>query len=124
VSQQSEGSGVHQTSAHPLYLELQQTAEFVQLRRKFRGFVIPATIAFMSWYLLYVVMSNWAHDFMSTQVVGNINVALVFGLLQFVTTFLIAWLYGRYMARHVDPLARGLEKRFVDEAEGHGGVRR
>jgi uncharacterized membrane protein (DUF485 family) len=124
VSQQSEGSGVHQTSAHPLYLELQQTAEFVQLRRKFRGFVIPATIAFMSWYLLYVVMSNWAHDFMSTQVVGNINVALVFGLLQFVTTFLIAWLYGRYMARHVDPLARGLEKRFVDEADGHGGVRR
>jgi uncharacterized membrane protein (DUF485 family) len=123
VSQQSEGSGVHQTSAHPLYLELQQTAEFVQLRRKFRGFVIPATIAFMSWYLLYVVMSNWAHDFMSTKVVGNINVALVFGLLQFVTTFLIAWLYGRYMARHVDPLARGLEQRFVDEAEGHGGVR-
>lgn len=124
MSQQSEGSGVHQTSAHPLYLELQETAEFVQLRRKFRGFVIPATIAFMSWYLLYVVMSNWAHDFMSTTVVGNINVALVFGLLQFVTTFLIAWLYGRYMARHVDPLARGLEKRFVDEAEGHGGVHR
>ena len=124
MSQQSEGSGVHQTSAHPLYLELQETAEFVQLRRKFRGFVIPATIAFMSWYLLYVVMSNWAHDFMSTKVVGNINVALVFGLLQFVTTFLIAWLYGRYMARHVDPLARGLEKRFVDEAEGHGGVHR
>ena len=32
-------------------------------------------------------MSNWATGFMSTQVVGNINVALVFGLLQFVTTF-------------------------------------
>jgi uncharacterized membrane protein (DUF485 family) len=123
VSQQSEGSGVHRTSAHPLYLELQQTAEFVELRKKFRGFVIPATIAFMSWYLLYVVMSNWAHDFMSTRVVGNINVALVFGILQFVTTFLIAWLYGRYMARNVDPLARGLEQRYVDEAEGHGGVR-
>jgi uncharacterized membrane protein (DUF485 family) len=124
VSQESEGSGVHRTSAHPLYLELHETAEFVQLRKKFRGFVIPATIAFMSWYLLYVVMSNWAHDFMSTQVVGNINVALVFGLLQFVTTFLIAWLYGRYMGRNVDPLARGIEQRYVDEAEGHGGVRR
>ena len=34
------------------------------------------------------------HDFMSTKVVGNINVALVFGLLQFVTTFLLAWLYA------------------------------
>ena len=123
MSQQSEGSGVHQTSAHPLYLELQETAEFVQLRKKFRGFVIPATIAFMSWYLLYVVMSNWAHDFMATKVVGNINVALVFGLLQFATTFLIAVLYGRYMARHVDPLARGLEQRYVDESGSHGGAR-
>ena len=54
-------------------------------------------------------MSNWAHDFMSTQVVGNINVAMVFGLLQFVTTFLIAWLYARYMNRNVDPIARELE---------------
>jgi uncharacterized membrane protein (DUF485 family) len=125
VSTQSEGNSVHRTSAHPLYLELHETADFVELRRKFRGFVIPATIAFMSWYLLYVVMSNWANDFMSTTVVGNVNVALVFGLLQFVTTFLIAWLYGRHMARHVDPLARKLEQRYVDEAGGgQGGVPR
>jgi uncharacterized membrane protein (DUF485 family) len=124
VSQQSEGGRVHQRSAHPIYAELHATKEFVELRKRFRAFVFPATIAFMSWYLLYVVMSNWAHDFMSTQIVGNINVALVFGLLQFVTTFLIAWLYGRYMGRNVDPLARGLEQRYVDEAEGHGGVRR
>jgi uncharacterized membrane protein (DUF485 family) len=122
VSEQSQNSGVHQRSAHPLYAELHATAEFVELRKKFRGFVIPATIAFMAWYLLYVVMSNWAHDFMATKVVGNINVALVFGLLQFVTTFLIAWLYGRYMGRKVDPLARQLEQRYVDEAGGRGGV--
>jgi uncharacterized membrane protein (DUF485 family) len=71
VSQQPENSGVHQRSAHPLYLELHETAEFAELRRKFRGFAVPATIAFMAWYLLYVVMSNWANDFMSTKVVGN-----------------------------------------------------
>ncbi len=39
-------------------------------------------------------MSMWAHDFMSIKLVGNINVALVFGLSQFVTTFVIAWLYA------------------------------
>jgi uncharacterized membrane protein (DUF485 family) len=124
VSIPSEGNSVHRRSEHPLYAELHATAEFVELRRKFRGFVFPATAAFMSWYLLYVVMSNWAHGFMSTQIVGNINVALVFGLLQFVTTFLIAWLYGRYMGRNVDPIARKLEQRYIDEAGGHGGVRR
>ena len=41
-------------------------------------------------------MSMFAHDFMSTKLVGNINVALVFGLLQFVTTFVLAYVYSRY----------------------------
>ena len=68
----------------PVYDSLHEAADFVELRRRYRAFVLPATIAFLSWYLLYVVMSNWATDFMDTKVVGNINVALVFGLLQFV----------------------------------------
>jgi uncharacterized membrane protein (DUF485 family) len=113
---------VHQRSAHPVYVELNESAEFDELRSRFRRFVVPATVAFMAWYLLYVVMSNWAHDFMSTQVVGNVNVAVVFGLLQFASTFLIAILYGRYMNKQVDPLARELDERYTD-ATG-GGVAR
>lgn len=110
------GNGnVHQRSDHPIYVELHQTPEFAELRSKFRRFVFPATVAFMTWYLLYVVMSNWANDFMSKEVVGHINVALVFGILQFVSTFLIAWLYGRYMSANADHLARKLEQRYEDE---------
>jgi uncharacterized membrane protein (DUF485 family) len=93
----------------PLYDRLHATPEFHELKRRHTSFVLPATLAFLSWYLLYVVMSMWAHDFMSTQVVGNINVALIFGLLQFVSTFTIAWMYSRYMTAKVDPLARELE---------------
>jgi uncharacterized membrane protein (DUF485 family) len=63
------------------------------------------TIAFLAWYALYVVLSAYARDFMATEVVGNINVALVFGLLQFVSTFLIAWWYARYANRRLDPVA-------------------
>ena len=118
----SDNSHVHQRSEHPIYEELHGTAEFIELRRRFRRFVFPATAAFMGWYLLYVVMSNWATDFMNTQVVGNINVALVFGLLQFASTFLIAWLYGRYMHKNVDPLARELEARYNEEIS-RGGAR-
>jgi len=99
----------------PVYDRLHDTPEFKELKRRYSGFVVPATIAFLSWYLLYVVMGMWAHDFMSKQVVGHINVALVFGLLQFATTFLIAWLYTRHMAAHVDPLARGLEEDYRKE---------
>ncbi len=97
----------------PVYDELHASAEFAELRRRYRGFVFPATIAFLTWYLLYVVLSNWAGDFMGKQVVGNVNVALVFGLLQFVTTFLLAWLYSRYSTAKLDPLARELDERFI-----------
>jgi uncharacterized membrane protein (DUF485 family) len=96
----------------PVYDELHARPEFTELRRRYRGFVFPATVAFLTWYLLYVVMSNWAHDFMSTQVVGKINVALVFGLLQFVTTFAIAWLYSRYSTAKLDPLAQQLDDEY------------
>jgi uncharacterized membrane protein (DUF485 family) len=118
---ESNGRSVHQRSDHPVYVELESSAEFTELRKRFRSFVVPATLAFMAWYLLYVVMSMWAHDFMSKTVVGNINVALVWGLLQFASTFLIAWLYGRHMNRSVDPIARELKDRY-DAEIGRGGV--
>ncbi|GEB16775.1 DUF485 domain-containing protein [Pimelobacter simplex] len=100
----------------PVYDELHAAPEFAELKRRYRSFVFPATIAFLAWYLLYVALSNWGGDFMSKQVVGNINVALVFGLLQFVTTFAIAWLYSRYSTSRLDPLARTLDERFVELA--------
>ncbi|BCJ53342.1 hypothetical protein Asp14428_48170 [Actinoplanes sp. NBRC 14428] len=87
------------------YLEVQQSAEFAGLRRKLRNFVFPMTIAFFLWYSLYVLLSAYARGFMSVKLVGNINVALLFGLLQFVSTFLIAWYYSRYAAKELDPIA-------------------
>jgi len=75
------------------------------LRRRLRNFVFPMTAAFLIWYLLYVLMSDYAHGFMSTKVFGNVNVGLLFGLLQFVSTFLITWLYVRHANRHLDPIA-------------------
>ena len=106
-----------QASRHdPVYDRLVETAEFKELRIRFRNFVWPATGIFRGWYLLYVVMSNWAHDFMSKELFGNINVALVFGLLQFVSTFVIAGLYARYMNNKVDPIARQLEIEYGKEA--------
>ena len=105
----------HQTSGHRVYEELHATPEFAQLRQKYRSFAIPWTIAFLAWYLLYVVMSNWATGFMDTKLFGNVNVALVFGLLQFLSTFVIAYLYAKYANRNLDPLARDLEKRYNDE---------
>ncbi len=93
---------------------VQNSEEFIHLRKVFRGFVFPMTVVFLSWYLLYVLASGWARDFMGTQVWGHINVAYIFGLLQFASTFLIAWLYERHMDNKVDPLAA----RIRDDLEG------
>ncbi len=111
------GTAVHQSATtDPAYEALARTPEFADLRRRYRAFVFPATLAFILWYALYVVLSMWAHEFMSQKVVGNINVALVFGLLQFVTTFALAWLYARYSNTHLDPLARYLDEQYRKES--------
>ena len=87
------------------YLAVQRSDEFAGLRKTLRGFIFPMTVAFFLWYALYVLLSAYARGFMSVKLIGNINVALLFGLLQFVTTFLIAWYYSRFAAHKVDPIA-------------------
>ena len=94
------------------YDTLAAAPEFIELRRRYRRFAFPATVAFLAWFLLYVVMSNWATDFMSKQVVGNLNVALLFGLLQFATTFALAWAYSRYSTSHLDSLSDDLHDEY------------
>ena len=75
---------------HEVYNRIAREDDFIELRRRYGSFAFPATIAFMAWYFLYVICANWARGFMDTKVVGNINIALVWGLLQFVSTFAIA----------------------------------
>ena len=64
-------------------------AEFADLRRRFRSFVFPMTALFLVWYFLYVLLAAYAPDFMANKVFGNINVGLLLGLGQFVSTFAI-----------------------------------
>jgi len=94
-----------ETTPTEKYLEVQRSDEFAGLRRKLRNFVFPMTVAFFLWYALYVLLSAYARGFMSVKLIGNINVALLLGLLQFVSTFVIAWYYSRFAARQVDPIA-------------------
>jgi uncharacterized membrane protein (DUF485 family) len=90
--------------------EAHNSAEFQQLRSRLRRFVFPMTALFLLWYLLYVLLADYAHGFMSTKVVGNINIGLIFGLLQFVSTFVITGLYVRYANRKLDPIAEKIRE--------------
>ncbi|SLN00811.1 Putative membrane protein (Fragment) [Corynebacterium xerosis] len=72
------------------------------------------TIAFLVWYLAYVLLSTYAEGFMSIQVIGNLNLGIILGLSQFVMTFLITWLYIRHANKNLDPVS----SRIRDELEG------
>lgn len=78
---------------------------FRELRGRLLRFVVPLSLAFFAWYLLYVLMSAFARGVLGTEVTGSVNLALLFGLMQFATTFAIAVWYSRYAARRLDPLA-------------------
>ena len=90
------------------YIAVQESEDFGALRRTFRGFVFPITAFFLAWYFLYVLLSMFAPGFMGTKIVGNINIGLVMGLGQFVTTFAITIAYVRWAGRVFDPAAASL----------------
>jgi uncharacterized membrane protein (DUF485 family) len=90
------------------YMAIQASPEFQDLRRTLRRFVFPTTAFFLIWYSSYVLLGAFAHDFMATKVWGNINVGLLLGLGQFLTTFLITGLYIRFANRELDPKAAAI----------------
>jgi uncharacterized membrane protein (DUF485 family) len=92
------------------YRDVQLSPDFSELRRRFRRFVFPMTGLFLAWYFLYVLLAAYASGFMSHRVFGNINVALLFGLAQFVSTFAITMIYVRWADSEIDPAAEQMRQ--------------
>jgi uncharacterized membrane protein (DUF485 family) len=88
-----------------VYRRVQSSPEFQEIRRRYRDFVFPMSGLFLLWYFAYVLASTLAHDFMAHRLVGEFNVALAFGLGQFLSTFVITWLYARNAQRKRDRAA-------------------
>ena len=87
---------------------IRQSPQFKELRRSFFRFIGPLTAAFLIWYLTYVILAGWAPGLFAISVWGNINVGLLLGLGQFVTTFTITMWYRRWADRKYDPEAAAL----------------
>jgi uncharacterized membrane protein (DUF485 family) len=87
------------------YQEVAESSDFRELQIRHRSFVFPLAALFLVWYFVYVLLAAYAHDFMATPVFGSVNVGLLFGLGQFVTTFVITMAYVAYANRKLDPVA-------------------
>jgi len=89
----SEGEAV---AAADVYLEVQRSAAFQEVRSRYLRFVVPGVAVFFVWYLAYLVTATTAPGLMAHPVVGAMNVAMLAGLGQFLSTFLFAWAYARH----------------------------
>lgn len=90
---------------------LEQTEEFRELvRRRFR-FVFPATIFFLVYYFLLPLGNGLAPDLMKTKVVGEVNIAYLFALSEFVMAWVLAFLYIRKANGLFDTLAAKVRAR-------------
>ncbi|MFJ7629533.1 DUF485 domain-containing protein [Streptomyces sp. NPDC097595] len=107
-------------SAADIYLEVQRSEAFQEVRRRYRRFVVPATTAFFVWYLAYVVTAVTAPGLMARPVAGAVNVAMVVGLGQFLTTFLLTGAYARHARLRRDRAALDLRWETQEMTRGAG----
>jgi uncharacterized membrane protein (DUF485 family) len=92
----ASGSLTERDDRTSVYLDVQHSAAFQEVRGRYRRFAFPAAAGFLTWYLLYVVLAMTAPGLMARPVAGEINVAMVAGLAQFASTFLLTWAYARH----------------------------
>lgn len=90
------------------YAEVVASAPMIELKRRQRGFAFPLAIGFLVWYFAFVLLGAFVPAFMATPVFGVINIGLILGLAQFLTTFAITMIYVSFANRKLDPLSAEL----------------
>ncbi|EMF22351.1 hypothetical protein H114_31067 [Streptomyces gancidicus BKS 13-15] len=109
-------------AAADIYLEVQRSAAFQEVRRRYRRFVVPGAVAFLVWYVAYVVTATTVPGLMARPVAGALNVGMLAGLGQFLTTFLLTWAYVRHARLRRDRAALELRWDTQELARGRGGA--
>jgi uncharacterized membrane protein (DUF485 family) len=85
--------------------------EMVELERRHRRFVWPATVFFLIYYLSLNVLAGTSPDLMGTKLFGEFTFGYLFALSQFLMAFIVAWVYSRWAASRIDPLATDLREK-------------
>ena len=96
--------------------EIAESKAFQDLMATKKTFIVPAFIFFVVYYFALPVLVGYAPQFMSTKVIGEVNLAYLFALSQFFVAWIIAALYVR-AANNFDRLAKDI----LDKAEDAKG---
>jgi uncharacterized membrane protein (DUF485 family) len=95
---------------------IERDEQFRELVRAKRGFIFPATAFFIVYYFALPVLVGYWPEAMSRDVIGEVNVAYLYALSQFIMAWVIMALYVR-RARVFD----GMVARLI--ARVRGGAR-
>lgn len=90
-------------SSGPDYAAIHEDPDFIAIKRRLRLFIFPMGILVLGWFFTYVLLSDYESAFMSQRVFGSINMGLILGVLQFISTGAVTLLYLRYVRKHIDP---------------------
>jgi uncharacterized membrane protein (DUF485 family) len=89
---------------------LAASPEFRRLIKARRNFIIPATIFFLVYYFALPLGNGLAPSLMNTKVIGNINLAYLFALSEFVMAWILAAVYISRANRIFDPMAAAVRQ--------------
>jgi uncharacterized membrane protein (DUF485 family) len=85
--------------------------EMVELEKRHRRFVWPATVFFLVYYLALNVLAGTSPGLMGRKLLGEFTFGYLFALSQFLMAFVVAWVYSRWAASRIDPLASDLREK-------------
>ena len=89
--------------------------EMAELERRHSRFVWPATAFFLVYYMSLNILAGTSPGLMGTKLFGEFTFGYLFALSQFLMAFVVAWVYSRWAARRMDPLATELRERLRDQ---------
>ena len=85
--------------------------EMVELEHRHRRFVWPATVFFLVYYMALNILAGTSPDLMGRKLFGEFTFGYLFALSQFLMAFVVAWVYSRWAASRIDPLATDLREK-------------
>jgi uncharacterized membrane protein (DUF485 family) len=104
-------------ASQSVWNEIAESRKFKDLMAAKKAFIVPAFIFFLVYYFALPVLVGYAPQFMARKVIGDLNLAYLFALSQFLMAWIIAALYVK-AASNFDRLSKDI----IENTEnGKGG---
>jgi len=87
------------------YVQAYHSAPFITLRRRSTRFTVWASAIFFGWWLVGILLAAFAPDVFRTELVGPLNVGLVFIQLSLMFVVAMSVVYLRFARTQLDPLS-------------------